>query len=175
MGAVIMKENLECRIFESGKRFTYCVYENGTVTRTAKKSVKETKVKPYLKKGGGRNRAYLMVKVNYKEYKVKALVAKYFCYGYKKGISVICADGNQRNCKAENLILCTQKEVGEEYGHLSKSMPIVVKKDGEEKQYRSMRQAAKALFVSYQTVFNYMNGKSGKRSVLSDYEIRRVE
>lgn len=169
-----MKENLDCRIIETGKRYIYCLYEDGTITRTNRKSLKETRQTPYVKRQGRNNYPLLKVKFNNKEHIVKQLVAQHFLT-YKNGDAITHKDGDFKNCHKDNLIVTTHKELGQWTGDLARSEPIEVVKDGESTWYKSGREAAKSLFVSYQTLYDYLNGRSGKRSVLADYEIRRAK
>ncbi len=164
----------ETVIFHEGQRCWYCAYDNGLITRTWKKSLKEDIVKAYIKKTTSNQ--YACVKVDGKEITVKHLMAKYFLYGYKKGMPVVCIDKNEYNCHPDNLELFTNRELGKETGRLAKSNHKirVTAPDGKCLEYFSVRECAKALYCSYQTILDYMNNKT-KNSILQDYIINRVE
>ena len=147
-----------------GKKRGYSVCEDGTVMSTALKNYSEKALKPYLKRGKA------TVKVNNGERAVKNLVAKYFVDGYRPGDYVETVDGNPWNCAAKNLRLYTQREHGQRTGHRSRAKRIIA--NGIE--YRSIRECAKALHVSYQTLLDYLNG-GVKHSVLQGITVERVE
>lgn len=59
-----------------------------------------------------------------------------------------------------NLEIVSLKELGKRTGHMSKSQRVVEVKDGEIiRDWSSARKAAKDLYISYQTVMDYCNGK----------------
>ena len=89
--------SLETYQFFHGKRADYCVYANGIITRTWKKSMIEEIVKPYMHKGN------LTVKVSGKNLIVKHVVASAFLSDYSKGCSVVCIDSDETNCREDNL------------------------------------------------------------------------
>lgn len=147
-----------------GKRFVYSVCETGEVIKTSHKALKESKVKPYLKRGRA------TITLNGKEYILKNLVASKFIKSYKKGDCVELIDGDPFNCHIRNLRIYSKSEHGKRNGHLATSKKIIV--NGVE--YRSIRECAKALHVSYQTLYDYLN-KKFKNSVLEGVEIQFVE
>ena len=159
----------ETRQFLHGERADYCVYGDGTITRTWKKSMIEEKVAVYLRRG----KAY--VKCGGREMVLKHIVAAAFLPEYRKGASVVCIDRDEMNCAVDNLCVMTKKHLGRLTGHKATSEAVAVrdKRTGEIKKYRSVRRAAVALCCSYQTVLDYMNGKV-KNSVLSDYQIKKL-
>lgn len=148
----------------TGKVFYYSVCENGTVIKTSRKLYKESKVKPYLKRG------HAVVKINGKEHTLKNLVASKFIESYRKGDYVEVIDGDPFNCHVRNLRLYSQAEHGRRTGYRSSSQPVIV--NGVE--YRSIRECAKALHVSYQTVLDYLSGDI-KHSVLQGVVITRKD
>lgn len=159
----------ETRQFLHGARADYCIYGDGTITRTWKKSLIEEKVKIYMHHGKA------VAKCGNRELIVKHIVAAAFLPGYKKGASVVCIDGNERNVAAENICIVKKEQLGRLTGHKSRSQAITVKNlsTGEIKKYRSVRRCALALNCSYQTVLDYVSGKV-KNSVLSGYKIKAV-
>ena len=145
-----------------GEVYAYKLREDGVVIKTSKKRFMQSRVKPYLKRG------HATVKIAGKEVTLKNLVAKHFVNGYREGACVETLDGNPYNCATGNLRLRTRSEHGKRSGFKSRAQKVVA--NGIE--YRSIRQAAKGLHVSYQTLLDYMAGKT-KRSVLRGTEIER--
>lgn len=160
----------ETQQFHHGKRADYCVYADGRVTRTWKKSMVEELVKVYLNKGKAK------MKCGQKEFVLKHIVAAAFLPEYRTGAAVICIDRNELNCSVDNLCVVGKRQLGRLTGHKSKSHKVTVEdlNTGEVKKYRSVREAAKSLHCSYQTVLDYMNGKI-KKSCLCGYKIKRME
>lgn len=152
------------RTFAEGKRFLYSVSQYGRFIRTLKSTYKEEDVVVYL------NKYRACVKINGKTYTAKHIVAEQFCPEYQKGMAVVCVDGNALNISLNNLRLFTRQELGKATGHKSTSKPIMF--DG--KRYRSVREAAKNEYVSYQTIHNYINGRY-KRNVLEGHKVRYIK
>lgn len=159
----------ETRQFYHGKRADYCVYSDGRVTRTWKKSMVEELVSVYLRRGKA------IVKCSNKEFVLKHIVAAAFLPEYRKGASVICIDQNELNCSVDNLCVMSARQLGRLAGRKTKSWKVIVTdlRTGKTKKFRSVREAAKALHCSYQTVLDFMKGKY-KNSCLGDYEIKRI-
>lgn len=80
-------------------RVVFWICEKGYITRTFLKSFKEHYVIPYSKRGKA------AVKIQGKEHILKHLIAEHFSSEYKKGMSVICIDGNEMNCDIENYVI----------------------------------------------------------------------
>lgn len=78
---------------------------------------------------------------------------------------VQCIDGDERNCNITNLRLISKKEAARLTGPLSRSQAVVIQEGRYCTRYRSVREAAKSLYVSYQTLLDYLN-KDVKHSVL---------
>ena len=156
--------------FHHGARADYCVYSDGRVTRTWKKSMTEELVSVYLSKGKA------MVKCGGKDYILKHVVATSFLPEYRKGASVVCVDGNEWNCNVDNLCVMSNRQLGRLTGYKSKSQAVQVTdlRTGTTQTYRSIREAAKSLHCSYQTVLDFMNGKS-KNSCLQGYEVKKAK
>lgn len=160
---------LETYQFFHGERADYCVYANGTITRTWKKSMIEEIVKPYMHKGK------LTVHVSGKNFIVKHVVAAAFLPNYRKGCSVVCVDRDETNCGEDNLCVISKRALGRITGWMSKSQKIEILRPGERayKKYRSIREAAKSLNCSYQTLLDYVN-KKNKSSVLDGIKVRVI-
>jgi hypothetical protein len=131
---------------ESNK-YLYYVTDDGGVIKKCKSNGRETAAKAYLKNN------MATVKANCKEYTLKNLVAKHYCRNYVPGAYIETKNGNPFDCAARNLRVYTKSEHGRRTGYKSKSRPITI--NG--KRYRSVRQAAKTLPCSYQTIYDLGN------------------
>lgn len=129
--------------------------------------------KPYIKRGR------LVIKINNKEFSVGQLMIKSFSKKYRnsRNFCVGYKDGNKLNCKADNLVVYSYKLHGKNTGYLSKSKPVMIRKKHTKnnQKFRSVREAAKHLNVSYQTLLDYIDVKTRpKNSVLKKYEIKYI-
>lgn len=148
-----------------GKLFIYYACSRGFVLRVLKSTYDEQKVKVWYRRGA----AY--VKINQKNIPLKKVIAAAFLKDYKKGIIVETVNGNPFDCRVENLQLISKQEHGKRTGGRGNNTPVrVIFPNGQERDFPSMRSAAKALFVSYQTVINKANEKY-KNTVLNGYQI----
>lgn len=137
----------------SGKE--YYVHTSGIVA-VRYKNGKERLLSTYVK-----HNKDLVVKIINKEYKVKNLVAAEVFSKYRKGVNVIFKDGNFRNCDCYNLQIISKKLLGQRTGILAgRNTKIKINNE----VYPSIRAAAKALYVSYQTLIDYLN--TGRSSVI---------
>lgn len=152
------------RTFAEGKKFLYTASSSGRFLRMLKSTYKEESVAVYLRRGKA------FVKINGKEYLAKRIVAKCFFPEFRESLSVVCKDGNELNLSLNNLRLISPYDLGKETGAKSKSQPIIF--DG--KRYGSVREAARCEYVSYQTILDYLNGKS-KNGVLAGHKIKYVK
>ena len=155
------------------KRHKYYVSNQGYVLSVTSKSYKEHKLSGYIKRG--RKSAPYVVKIGENEHSVKHLVAQAFLPEYKGLASYIFhKDGNIKNCRVDNLIIVPKKEVAKITGARSRSQAVVViNSNGLETTFSSIRKAANNLNCSYQTLLNYINGKS-KKSVLDGLTIVKI-
>lgn len=153
------KDELNYSRICKGKIYSYSVCEDGTIIKTSLKRYKESNVKPYLKDGKA------TVKINGKEYILKHLVAKHFKKRHDDD-NVINIDGNPFNCSVDNLKVISKRDLGFQTGYMSRSREVIANGI----KYRSVRECAKALFVSYQTLFDYLSGKV-RHSVLQGLDI----
>ncbi len=160
----------ETRQFYHSERADFCVYADGRVTRTWKKSQIEELVKVYLKRGKA------SLKCGQKEFIRKHVVAAAFLPGYKKGANVICVDGDELNCAVDNLCVMSKQQLGRLTGYKAKSYAVAVKEPntGRVTRFRSVRDAAKSLHCSYQTVLDHMKGK-WRNGCLCGYVIERIK
>lgn len=78
---------------------------------------------------------------------------------------IMTRDGNGMNCSIENLYLEKPCSVRHRTGAMAgRNFPVIVQEYKKEAvEYSSVREAAKALYVSYQTLSDYLNGITNKR------------
>jgi len=143
------------------ERFIYSVGCDGSVIRTSKKLYRETKVARYTKHGKA------TVKLSNREYHVKKLVAQAFLPHYQRDMSITHKDGNPLNCRSDNLVLFDKYTLGRVTGGDSRRKAVIYNGD----EFYSVRECAKALNCSYQTLSDYLNGKV-KHSVLQGVDVK---
>ena len=107
-----------------------------------------------------RKRNLFMVKIKDKDFNCARLVADNFIKRLSPTERVYHKNKMENDNRVYNLKVVSLKELGELTGHISKSQRVVEVKDDEIiRDWPSARKAAKDLFVSYQTVMDYCNGK----------------
>lgn len=171
----IVDEQLErFELVAESDRQKYYASSNGYILSVNKKTYSEKKLKNYLKTK--RKNPPYVVKIDGREYLVKHLIAKAFLYGYKENnCCVLHKDGNKKNCAVSNLIIVPKRQVARITGPMARSSAVTVYNgQGERTNYSSIRKAATALNVSYQTLIDYIKGKYS-RSVLDGYVIKVLD
>jgi len=145
------KENLQYQV-SNFSRFR-------RVNKTA--TAKYSPIKPFIhtksRRLNGPTKKVLFVKLGSKEYLAKKVIANAFLDNPYKYTCVMQKDGKLDNIKLDNLKWVSASYFGKTTGHLSKSKPVEVIIDNKIKKYRSVRNCAKNMGVSYQTVLNYLN------------------
>lgn len=93
--------------------------------------------------------------------KVSRLVAETWL-NLKPDQVVVHKNRNKEDNDIHNLLIMSKEEAGKATGHLSKSFPVGrMNANGVViETFRSVRTAAKAIGVSYQTLLDHMNGKT---------------
>jgi len=155
-----MRKPMYSKVCE-GKIYIYYVGSNGTAFKRSHKLGRESAVKVSMKNG------HAQVRINRKEYRLKNLVAEHFIRGWVSGTFVECKDGNPHNCDYRNLRLYTRREHGIRTAPRGRSKPVIV----EGVRYESVLEASRALYVSAQTIWDYLNRKR-KRSLLEGKNIK---
>jgi len=126
----------------------------GFIFKKYKKSGITKIVKGYIKKG------FRVVKINYVECRFSRVIAKAFMKNYHDDLLIGYKDNNKENCSLQNLYLYSRRTHGKRTGHLSNSTPVVVQDLNKDPiEYRSVREAAKHLYVSYQTLLDFLSDK----------------
>lgn len=112
-------------------------------------------------------RYYMAIKIGNSEQSLAQLVA--LCHvpkGEGSGKKVVhIIDGNYKHVKATNLEWVSARECGRLTGYTLERSKVVERLDAEGNviaTYRSARDAAKHLYISYQTVLDYCNKKVAK-------------
>jgi len=149
------------RINTKCKKYIYSVREDGKVLQCSKEDYSEKYVTVFLKKG------HATVKIDKRECRLKNLVAEHFLQGWRSGLPVECIDGNPFHCDVKNLRVYSKKEHGVNTGWKSRSQAVII--NGV--KYRSIREGAKAIYTSYQTISDYLSGNV-KHSCLDGYDIQ---
>lgn len=160
-------ENYSVKIEETDKHIWY-VETKGRVYRVTKGLISQNgaikeKDKVYLTPYFNSDKISLRVKYNRKDRTLKCIVARAFLSRtFKEGDVIKHKDGNIYNCDANNLIIIIPKTLyAKKTGPMSRSKPCFIKRPGEDKptRYRSIKAAARSLFVSDQTLINFIEGK----------------
>lgn len=156
-------EHFSCRIHESD-RYIWYAHSSGYFYKILKSNQKRIDLKGHIKDGD------MVIKIgNGKAVLGKHLIAKYFYRNYHPGLCIQLIDGNPRNINIDNMRFYTLKHHGKLTGHLANSKAVIIKDFKKDPiRYRSVREAAKALYCSYQTLSDYLNG-SVRRSVLNKW------
>lgn len=159
-------EHFQMLVYENS-RSLYYIKTDGTGYRIDKKTKKRTELMFGVKDGKPRTYIHGLGSPF-----LKTLVWKVAKVCVPKGYDIVCVDGNEMNCSIENLMLKSHAEVGRITGPKSRSRAVIVTKDGKKTRYRSVREAAKSLYVCYQTLSDWLNGKTNERSCLYGMDVR---
>lgn len=163
-------QHYSVKITES-RVFVWYVNSEGFVYKIIKSTITPTFSGSKIMLPGYVKNGFKMIKVRSKEYKLSHLVASKFIKGYYPGCCVNYKDNNKLNCNVENLFIYSKSEHGKNTGYRSKAKAVIIKKNGINKVYRSVREAAKAIYVSYQTLLDYLAGIY-KTSVIDDLDLK---
>lgn len=164
-----MYKNYQKKLVNETDRFLWYVRSDGVVERITKSTKKKV-----IQTSWPDSKGTMKVKIN-KDVHLAALVIKSFTRTKPGSFIIRYKDGDKTNCALKNLIVISDKKLGHLTGYKAKSMKVSVKKKYSREEpviYRSIRQAAKALHVSNQTLSMYLRGKF-KSSVLDDYIIKK--
>lgn len=153
--------NLLYQLIGENKVYLYYAVNDGTVIRKHKLTKIITPCCMYLRKATGKRvYPYMMVKYCNRDTQLSTLIAKSFVRGFdSKKQFIDFKDGNCRNCSVDNLVIKSRSNIPS----LSKatqmqSKPVVVIKDGQKIIYKSIRAAARHMYISYQTIIDYLKG-----------------
>lgn len=144
-----------------GKRYFYAVCEDGTVIRTQRNNLKESKAKVTIKNGKA------WVYIGRTMYKLDSLVARHFIPSYELNDIIEHIDGNPKKCAVWNLRVISRSEYNKGRSRNGLAKEVIV--DGV--TYPSIQAAAKALYVEQSTLHNYLRGK-WKNTMLDGLDIR---
>ena len=111
-------------------------------------------LKPFRKKN------IFLVKIKDKDFNCARLVANAFIKKLNKNDRVYHKNKIENDNYYRNLKIVSLKELGKLTGHISRSKRVVEVKSGEiVREWSSARKCGLDLFISYQTVNDYCNGK----------------
>jgi hypothetical protein len=99
---------------------------------------------------------------------LKRVMWKTFKGNIPNGYCITMINGDETDCRMDNLKLSRLTEVDSSIAGKSKRMAVIVKG----MRYESVRKAAKSLNCSYQTLSDYLNKATGQRSCLAGIDIR---
>lgn len=157
-------QHFERLIAETPRRLYYCSTK-GTLYTVDKFSGKKFHLNPYIKDGKPRVSIH-GVGTLYVKHCVWFVVHDQWPTLQE---NVMPIDGNELNCGITNLKIVDKREVARVTGPMSRSQAVIVQEYRKEPvEYSSIRKAAKALYVSYQTLLDYFSGRA-KNSVLKKY------
>lgn len=146
-------EHFKNLVLETRRKLFY-VSTTGEATSYDKFSKTETKLKKSMH--GGQIRVAIK---GLKNPSLKRLVWQIAHGRISDQWHVQCIDGDETNCDIRNLRLISKRQAGQLSGPLSRSKAVIVSAFGRDKRYRSVREAAKALYCSYQTLLDYLSKK----------------
>jgi hypothetical protein len=110
-----------------------------------------------------RHHNIFQVKIKDKDFNCARLVANKFIKRLNETDRIYHKNGIGNDNYYDNLKIVSLAQLGKMTGHISKSQAVVEIKNGEiSKMWKSARKCAKDLYVSYQTVMDYCNGKVKK-------------
>lgn len=133
----------------------YQVSNLGRVRKKLKKGYRY--LKPF------RKRNMYVVKMNYETFNLGRLVAHYFIRPLTKEDKVYHKNKLEFDNFYRNLKIMSASEVGKRTGHIGRSRAVVEIKNNEiVRRWRSSREAARNLYISFQTICDYCNNKVKK-------------
>ena len=136
------------------KNYYFSEYGNAWSANSGKQ------LSPYRLSTDVKNQKGLWLKINGKVMKVSRLVAETWL-GLKEDQVVLHKNRNKCDNDIFNLIVTDKRRAGQVTGHFSKSVPVALyREDKVARVFRSSRDAAKKLGISYQTVLDYAHGKT---------------
>lgn len=167
MGRAHDPDSWRCVRISESAQYIFTIREDGTLLRTRKSDLRETKAKVTMRKGKAR------VYIGKFNYRLDTLVAKHFLTGYRTNDILEHLDGNQGNCGVWNLRIIPRSTFAKQHGRNKRSRPVIL--DGV--RYPSIATCAKALFLDESTVQKYLKGtitRNGKW-FLDKHDIRYAD
>lgn len=134
----------------------YQINYYGAIRRTLKKGWKE--LRPYKKKSNGRS----AVKLNCKEVEVKKMMQITFIGDIPEGTVTYHKNGMLTDNALNNIGIITRQELGRKSGRRNGCETSIVKIDSNGQIvdfYRSVREAGRKNYMSYQTILDRLGGK----------------
>ncbi len=158
------REDSNPYIFYEDFEYVYCVYDNGSVTKTSKRTLYESSVKRENVNG------IMKVRIDGKYITVKRLVAMSFCPHYKKGNVIVCKDEDERNLDIANLEL---HEAGYEPQYEKSARVEVIYPNGKRVLFKKMKEVAKTLNID-ETLFSRILKSGESEKILNGIKVQKL-
>lgn len=159
----IIKTKLVCET-DAGKRY-YATYDGKFFV--AYKNGGTRFIKGYIKEHRG-NKVYC-VKLGYKNYVAKNLIASLFIEDYKTGDVVFTKTNGIKIVGVDNLVVIDKAKYARMTGPMARSKKVGLYENGKlVKTFRSSREAGRKLFCSHQMINDYCNNRTKKK----EYDVR---
>lgn len=154
---------------EIWKKIDNTIYECSNLGRFRR--IGKTKInylKPYFRNcyENKRNRPHtLIVKMKiddkFKEFNCNKTIAELFIRPLQPNEVVVCKNGDRSDIRVSNLFITTKSQLGKITGHKTSKSKKVYYFDntGYRQSFRSARECAKQLGVSYQTILDYCHNR----------------
>ena len=165
MGRAHDPDSWGCVRISESPLFIFSIREDGTLLRTRKSDLRETKAKVSFKKGKA------FVYIGRLAYKLDSLIAMHFIKGYQPNDLLEHIDQNPKNCGAWNLHAIPRSDFAKKTCRNKLCKQVMV--DGA--IYPSIAACARALYVDEGTVQKYLNGTRTGERLLAGRDIRYVE
>jgi len=158
-------DSWDCIRIAEGKLYTFSLREDGTLLKTRKKDLRESKAAVSYKKGKA------FVYIGKIAYRLDSLVAKHFLRGYRPNDLIEHINGNEKDCGAWNLRIVRRGDFAKKT--CRNKLCIAVIADGVE--YPSISACAQALYVNEGTIQKYLKGTRNGKRLLEGHDIRYAE
>lgn len=162
MGRAHDPDSWGCVRLSESPLYIFSIREDGTLLRTRKSDLRETKAKVTFKKGKA------FVYIGRLAYRLDSLVALHFVEGYQPNDLIEHIDKSQKNCGAWNLRVIPRSDFAKKTCRNKLCKQVIV--DGV--IYPSIAACARALYVDESTVQKYLNGTRTGERLLDGLDIR---
>jgi hypothetical protein len=164
-------------LIHENKRSLYYAFSSGYVYRCNKEDIKPAggvppskwvRLRPKLKN------STWCVQIDHKYYPLKQIIAKSFTRAWQPNYRIYFKDMDEKNCNVNNLII-KQYSIEQNKGR-HRAIEFLI--DGEWKEFKSIKEAARALYVSVSTMKRFIYGwyadPTNDKRILNGYEFRFV-
>lgn len=165
MGRAHDPDSWGCVRLSESPLYIFSIREDGTLLRTRKSDLRETKAKVTFKKGKA------FVYIGRLAYRLNSLVAMHFVEGYQPNDLIEHIDKSQKNCGAWNLRVIPRSDFAKKTCRNKLCKQVIV--NGV--IYPSIAACARALYVDESTVQKYLSGTRTGERLLDGLDIRYAE